>query len=81
MEVAELTIAGIWHQIIFHGDKRAESLQSLHGKDLVLTTYHTLISDWNANRLLYQYSWNRIVLDEGTFTRTSSLAPFRLIQP
>ncbi|KAF3002830.1 hypothetical protein E8E14_006810 [Neopestalotiopsis sp. 37M] len=39
---------------IFHGDKRARSLQDLHEKDIVLTTYHTLISDWNSKRLLHQ---------------------------
>ncbi|ETS80319.1 hypothetical protein PFICI_07848 [Pestalotiopsis fici W106-1] len=70
----------VFNVSIFHGDKRAKSLQSLHEKDIVLTTYHTLISDWTSKRLLHQHTWNRIVLDEAHCIRNQSTHQFKAAQ-
>ncbi|KAL1650612.1 hypothetical protein SLS61_005861 [Didymella pomorum] len=49
----------------YHGQKRRCSVESLRNADLVITTYHTLASDYsNAKGLLNQVEWYRLVLDE-----------------
>lgn len=43
-------------------------MESLRNADLVITTYHTLASDYsNAKGLLNQVEWYRLVLDEGQY--------------
>jgi len=42
--------------------------------DIVLTTYATLVSEYqNEQSLLYETNWFRLVLDEGIFTKILSL--------
>lgn len=53
--------------IKYHGQNRRCSVDTLRKADLVITTYHTLASDYsNAKGLLNQVEWYRLVLDEGT---------------
>lgn len=60
----------------FHGDRRENDATRLIEHDVVLTTYHTLMTDYfvaggkalrkqNGGRILHSISWMRIVLDEG----------------
>ncbi len=37
----------------------------MHQNDIVFTTYETLRSDWQGQRLLYSKPWLRVILDEG----------------
>jgi hypothetical protein len=51
---------------LFHGSKRHEAATKLHDFDVVLTTYDTLRSDWTSCGPLYNRTWARVILDEGT---------------
>lgn len=37
--------------------------------DVVLTTYHTILADWKGQKVLYDFFWFRIVLDEGELNK------------
>lgn len=50
---------------MYHGSGRRRLSSTLKNSDLILTTYETLRSDWEANGALYSTEWYRIVLDEG----------------
>lgn len=56
---------------IFHDKYKARSSQDLSDYDVVLTTYGTLMADWNSKgrRVLQGVAWFRIILDEGTTTQ------------
>lgn len=55
--------------IKYHGQNRRCSLEDLRDADLVITTYHTLASDYsNAKGLLDKVEWYRLVLDEGVYS-------------
>lgn len=50
----------------FHGSSRPRDPAALLDKDVVLTTYDTVDSDFmKGESILYKVSWYRIVLDEG----------------
>lgn len=52
--------------IKYHGQNRYSTPGSLAEADIVVTTYHTLASDFTGNRkLLRELEWYRLVLDEG----------------
>ncbi|KAJ4988673.1 DNA repair and recombination protein rad5c [Stagonosporopsis vannaccii] len=56
--------------IKYHGQKRRCSLDKLRETDLVITTYHTLASDFSNDKgLLNQIEWYRLVLDEAHIIR------------
>jgi SNF2 family DNA or RNA helicase len=54
-----------------HHDKmRLVDMHEFNGLNVVLTTYHTVSSEWKAengtrNSILFSVHWRRIVLDEG----------------
>jgi SNF2 family DNA or RNA helicase len=50
---------------VYHGADRDRLASTLESKDLVLTTYETLVSDSRASGALYSIKWHRIILDEG----------------
>jgi SNF2 family DNA or RNA helicase len=49
----------------FHGRDRGNEPRAFVGSDLVLTTYSTLVKDYQNARILHRVKWFRIVLDEG----------------
>ena len=53
--------------VLFHGQNRAQELESLGSVDIVLTTYATLSADHTGRGLLHQMEWFRVVLDEGGY--------------
>lgn len=58
---------------VFHGsDRRKISSDSIFAKDIIITTYETLKSEWcgdRSNSLLFSETqkWSRVVLDEGWY--------------
>lgn len=50
---------------IFHGKDRANDPSAFYHSDLVLTTYSTLVKDFQTMQVLYRLHWFRIILDEG----------------
>ena len=58
---------GTLNTLRYHGPKR--KLLPLEDADLVLTTYHTIVSDFdNKSSPLHKMHWYRLVLDEGKST-------------
>ncbi|KAI0022442.1 SNF2 family N-terminal domain-containing protein [Xylariomycetidae sp. FL0641] len=62
---------------IFHGSNRPKVLEVLLENDVVLTTYHTLVADWKAKRLLQDVVWFRVVLDEAHWIRNATSQQFK----
>lgn len=54
-----------------HGKTKLRSFEDLRGFNIVITTYHTLSADWNAQKeeagshIMFDVCWKRIILDEG----------------
>jgi SNF2 domain-containing protein len=50
----------------YHGRKRRDTLQEIEDADIVLTTYNTLMAEFESkNSPLHKLVWFRLVLDEG----------------
>lgn len=63
---------GQLRSIVFYGSDRRNLSSDILTKDVVITTYETLKSEWSSNRAnSHLFSevqrWRRIVLDEGCF--------------
>ncbi|PVH94734.1 hypothetical protein DM02DRAFT_721125 [Periconia macrospinosa] len=58
-----------------HGKTRLGSLEELRTFNIIITTYHTLSADWNAqkdgagNHIMFEVRWKRIILDEAHLIR------------
>lgn len=53
-----------------HGKTRVKSVADLASVDIVLTTYHTLASEWRRHSAsspmaMFTSEWFRVILDEG----------------
>jgi hypothetical protein len=53
-----------------HGKTRIQDVEDLESVDVVLTTYHTLTSEWRRHSpsspmAIFTLGWYRVVLDEG----------------
>lgn len=62
--------------LVHHGNERPCDPKVMANHDIVLTTYHTLIADYNRKKpTATEVAWYRIVLDEAHFIRrmTTSL--------
>ncbi|KAK6857174.1 hypothetical protein PG995_007361 [Apiospora arundinis] len=83
-------VMGVWKQeiekhlepdtvrlCIFHGNNRANAMEDIIDNDVVLTTYHTLVSDRKTRRLLQDIMWFRVVLDEAHWIRNPASQQFR----
>ncbi|KAL7936951.1 SNF2 family N-terminal domain-containing protein [Trichoderma chlorosporum] len=67
-----------------HGKFRVTSVSDLEASLVVLTTYHTISSEWNGNSdqqpsFLFSTRWRRIILDEAHFIRNSDSRMSRAI--
>ncbi|RYP49271.1 hypothetical protein DL768_004994 [Monosporascus sp. mg162] len=51
---------------VYHGSQKKDTSAQLRDSDIILTTYETMRSSWVAQDWLYQETWRRVVLDEGT---------------
>ena len=60
-----------------HAKSRLTCLEDIQSVNVVLTTCHTVSSEWNERlpSLLFSVRWKRIVLDEGKFTLTGRCLP------
>ncbi|KAK9412710.1 hypothetical protein SUNI508_12410 [Seiridium unicorne] len=76
-EISKHMGPNVLHVGIFHGEKRAKTLQSLEHQDIILTTYHTLSSVCNSKRVLQKFMWNRVVLDEAHWIRNDATQQFK----
>jgi SWI/SNF-related matrix-associated actin-dependent regulator of chromatin subfamily A3 len=66
--------------IKYHGTNRQTNLAKLRDTDIVITTYHTLASDFNnAKRFLNDIDWYRLVLDEAHIIRRQSTVLYRTV--
>ncbi|SGY34513.1 BQ5605_C002g01645 [Microbotryum silenes-dioicae] len=61
---------------VYHGSKKAKTVEELTKYDVVLTTYNTLAGEWqdpakeaSGHGLLFKLCWYRIVIDEAHFIR------------
>ncbi|KHE85606.1 hypothetical protein GE21DRAFT_3720, partial [Neurospora crassa] len=77
--VAEIAshMPGALNLILFHGQGRPKSPESMASTDVVLTTYGTLAADHKNARLLQKMEWYRVVLDEAHWIRNASSQQFR----
>lgn len=63
----------------YHGQHRKIQLANMKDYDIVITTYHTLASDFMAKKSpLHRIAWFRIVLDEG---RQQNFSQLKLAEP
>lgn len=59
----------------YHGPTRLKDADALSKANIVLTTYHTLASEYKEKRsLLHNINWFRVVLDEGTLVCSERFA-------
>ncbi|KAF2474164.1 uncharacterized protein BDR25DRAFT_280932 [Lindgomyces ingoldianus] len=73
-------ISGVMKVIKYHGQNRETEIARLCDADLIITTYHTLASDFAAKRdLLNRIEWYRLVLDEAHIIRRQSSTLYRTV--
>jgi SWI/SNF-related matrix-associated actin-dependent regulator of chromatin subfamily A3 len=66
--------------IKYHGTNRQSNMSKLCDADLVITTYHTLASDFQSSKnLLNDIAWYRLVLDEAHIIRRQSTVLYRTV--
>ncbi|RAR10299.1 dna repair and recombination protein rad5c [Stemphylium lycopersici] len=66
--------------IKYHGYNRNASIDKLAEADIVITTYHTLASEFTgAKSALRNYNWYRLVLDEAHIIRRQSTVLYRAV--
>jgi SNF2 family DNA or RNA helicase len=63
---------------MYHGSNRIDEIEELAKFNIVLTTYNTASSDFNAKgKALFSLNWFRIVLDEAHSIRTQTSQMFK----
>ncbi|KAH7333257.1 SNF2 family N-terminal domain-containing protein [Rhexocercosporidium sp. MPI-PUGE-AT-0058] len=70
---------GSLRHIIYHGSIRHQTLENWDSQDVILTTYDTLRSEWQANGPLFGHSWGRVVLDEAHTIRNRATKVFQAV--
>ena len=66
--------------IKYHGTNRQINVTKLCDTDIVITTYHTLASDFTSSKnLLNDITWYRLVLDEAHIIRRQSTVLYRTV--
>jgi SNF2 family DNA or RNA helicase len=71
---------GMLKTIKYHGQYRETEVEKLRDADLIITTYHTLASDFATKRNpLAEFEWYRLVLDEAHIIRRQSTGLYRTV--
>ncbi|KAF2658988.1 hypothetical protein K491DRAFT_224216 [Lophiostoma macrostomum CBS 122681] len=71
---------GMLKTVKYHGQYRETDIEKLHDTDLIITTYHTLASDFSTKRNpLAEFEWYRLVLDEAHIIRRQSTSLYRTV--
>ncbi|KAF2128363.1 hypothetical protein P153DRAFT_357729 [Dothidotthia symphoricarpi CBS 119687] len=66
--------------IKYHGQDRKDLLTKLHDTDIIITTYHTLASEFSGSKNpLNEIEWFRLVLDEAHIIRRQSTVFYRTV--
>jgi SWI/SNF-related matrix-associated actin-dependent regulator of chromatin subfamily A3 len=66
--------------IKYHGTNRQTNVTKLCDADIIITTYHTLASDFTSSKhLLNSITWYRLVLDEAHIIRRQSTVLHRTV--
>ena len=78
---ARLRLEGTNREVyIHHGSRRNTDVEFLRTRDIVVTTYGILVSEWRTlspTLGLKAVSWHRIIFDESHFVRNSGTRRFR----
>ncbi|ORY16159.1 SNF2 family N-terminal domain-domain-containing protein [Clohesyomyces aquaticus] len=73
-------VSGVIKTIKYHGQYRETEVTKLCDADLIITTYHTLASDFSGKRNpLNEIEWYRLVLDEAHIIRRQSTVLYRTV--
>ena len=59
--------------LVYYGSKRTKNAAQLASYDVVITTYHIVLSEWRKNwnlhsgnnGVIHKILWRRVILDEG----------------
>ncbi|KAI9435461.1 SNF2 family N-terminal domain-containing protein [Lactarius indigo] len=90
-EELESKTNGIFTAHIHHGKTKLKNLSAIREKDIIITTYHTLIQDFvikdpNVDPedeiecgLLARMKWHRVVLDEAQFIRNRTTRASKVV--
>ena len=60
---------------VLFGKNRVKLEGDLCEYDIVVTSFATLVRDYQKDRRIYEYNWFRVVLDEGQTLRLTSAIP------
>ena len=70
----------MFKSIKYHGQTREKDVTKLCDADIIITTYHTLASDFaSKNNPLHEVDWYRLVLDEAHIIRRQSTTLYRTV--
>ncbi|KAF2228779.1 hypothetical protein EV356DRAFT_46167 [Viridothelium virens] len=70
---------GLLHTVKFHGNRRETDPRVLGATDVVLTTFSTLMKDYQNKKVLYHIAWFRTILDEAHWVRNQETVQFRAV--
>ncbi|KAI1093509.1 SNF2 family N-terminal domain-containing protein [Rostrohypoxylon terebratum] len=76
-QLAEHVLGGRLKLCRHHGKSRLKGLAELQNMNVILTTFHTVSSEWKADSstsdsILFAVRWRRIILDEAHFIRNGN---------
>ncbi|KAF4989707.1 hypothetical protein FDECE_14622 [Fusarium decemcellulare] len=63
--------------LTFHGESRPTLPSAMMGRDIVLTTFATLVADYKRGKVLQNLEWFRVVLDEAHWIRNQGSKQFK----
>jgi SWI/SNF-related matrix-associated actin-dependent regulator of chromatin subfamily A3 len=66
--------------LVYHGSRRKSAFAEMKSPHVVLTTYTTLVSDWQSkNSPLYEKEWFRVIIDEVHFIKDRTTKRFQAV--
>ncbi|KAI9666680.1 MAG: hypothetical protein M1821_004616 [Bathelium mastoideum] len=78
-EISRHIAEGFLNTVKFHGNRRETDPRALSIADVVLTTFSTLMKDYQKEGLLHHIAWFRIILDEAHWVRNQETVQFRAV--